>query len=263
MSSINTWKKFYHHLCPKWKRSDFLKEVHRKLFSLAANCCKGNFVIEEKDDHLIFIAHRNGCKIYFRFRILGENSNYSAIPKKILPYQVEFIDYTWKAAWHYRYEWMKLRGEYFRSYVDDIISVVDSTPNIEGLYRSRIDALANAMKTYPNKWVKLSNNFVYRDLYLCLEEFFPDIKRGDVFESRADYHIRQSFKSAYENRYIDFQRYTVNLSGEVPVPTKELNCAKQTYGCQYMCTHSCLADSVWKKNKELYKDFITWKNKLI
>jgi hypothetical protein len=259
-----TKKEFYNYLVPEHRQDSFYKKVYFKLFSLAVNSVNGDYQCETgKDtynvDSLKIVGNLNGCQVIYEFPKLLENSYYKKIPTKIGPKKVIFRSgYQWIPSWRYEYNWLKDNEKYLNVYFDNIFDVIKEFPNTSGLFRNYNSALKHAIDSNPEKIVKLDERF----LYLCLEDFFGNIKKGDVFDSSESYHIIWSFYDVYKNRYPDFQKYTVNLNGEVPTPTNRERCTRAKFGCPNGCINSCLAESVNKKNNRLYMLFKDWQKHL-
>jgi hypothetical protein len=261
MEANLTHNQFYDYLVPEDRKSYFYYKVYRKLFSLITKLCKGNFTYEFKDNYVHIVSTINGHKLYYKYSKLEPSMSWTKMPDNVLPYKIEFNGgYIWTSTYSHEYHWVKSNGEYIRWSCINIYQVVNRWEILEGLFRTRKDALHHSMENNPKSHIKLSEEFKFRNLYVCVKEFFPDIKPGHIFDKNEDFGYTNDLKNVYSNRYSDFQRYTIDLSKEIEKPQEKIvTCYKAKFGCQHGCMYSCLSKDVDKKNKRLYKLFLKWK----
>lgn len=263
---------FYESLVPDNRRDDFYKKVFTKIFSLISSAFKGDFkTFQGTHKHgyymIAFKGKINGYTVIYERGELLPNSYYTKVPYKQYPTKVILSS----GKEYYRncnppIKFVKVGEEYISTNQNNIFEMLNAFDKIDDVFPSYLSALDDAVKTKPKKVVHLytgAKTYDWRFHYLCLEnDFFSNIKKGDIFNITKPFHIQSTIKDAYADRYVTFQRRTVNLLSSIPHPkNQELTCIKQAFGCQMGCMYECLAKTHRRKNLQLYNNFKSWKEK--
>jgi hypothetical protein len=217
---------------------------------------------------IVFKGKINGYSVIYERGELLPNQFYEKIPNVRYPTNVVLSS----GLKYYRHcdppiTFIKVGEEYEYTYQNNIFEMLNAFNRIDNVFPSYLLALEDAIKTKPDSVVKLytgsQKTWQFRQHYLCLEDnFFRNIKKGDIFDASKDFHVINSIQDVYSDKYAEFQRKTINLLRKIPHPAnQELTCIKQTFGCQRGCTHSCLAKSHKGKNLQLYNNFKSWRKK--
>lgn len=262
-------KEFYETLVPEHRRDDFYEKVYSKLFSLISKIFKGLFEINFSDNRMVITGTINKSKAEFAFDVLADNASWSKIPDKITPTKVIFPSgYELGSSWRPKYYYvMYPNGDIVDCYATSNLEVATNHDDVIQVFNHYNHLEEYLLLHNKDKWINPRdelNDFKFNQHFLPTEDFYK-FKKGIIYKKGKDisYYRNSSFKRVYENRYRDFQKYNVDLRGDIPVPDQEMfKCLKQKYGCQHGCTHSCLSKSVKSKNNSLYESFVKLKQKL-